>query len=391
MAELRFRLEAPPGAALAEQLSAKLHFLHPSVAGARVSADGEVTLDLSGAGVPGLDRKARDLARSMAEAGVERASRVLDRNAPPLPPPSDPVPALVSSGELLPFDRARVGFGPRLSALAEGLRRRFEGWGDAMGCSPRTFPSLFSLADLHRSGHLAFFPHSLSFVGRFREDLEALGDYAARAKTSRKEGGPPPQPGPGVLADTEYVLAPAVCYHQYRSLSGSEVKGGLQAVRATGKCFRYESGAMTGLDRLWDFTMTELVFVGEPGRVRSAREEAMRRAAGFAREAGLAFTLETANDPFFIDEYAARAVYQDMFELKYELRLSLPHLGRDLAVGSFNYHQSHFGDCFSIRSGTGPAHTACAGFGLERWIYAVASQHGPDPDRWPAALRGLMA
>ena len=229
--------------------------------------------------------------------------------------------------------------------------------------------------------------HSVSFVGRFRENLEAIRAYSGNVKAALETGAPPPQPPPGALAEMEQVLSPAVCYHAYRGLQGGTVPSGLEAVWATGKCFRYESGNLTGLDRLWDFTMQELVFIGEAARVQQAREALMLRAAAFAREAGLAFTLQTANDPFFIDQYAARAAYQEIFELKYELRLALPHLGRDLAAASFNYHQDYFGGRFAIAAPSGPAHTACAAFGLERWAYAVACQFGPDPAAWPEALR----
>lgn len=388
MPELSILLDAALRPGVADDVKAKLFYLHPLITGTSVSADRRtLTLTLSGPVPDNLPTRARALALEMEAADLDRATRVLEAHAGSPAFDADPLPALEAAGEILRFDRGRVGLGPALTALMRRLERRFATWGEAFGCRPRAYPTLFALNDLHRCGHLGFFPHSVSFVGRFREDLDAIRAYAAEVRAALATGRPAPQPPTGACADAEHVLSPAVCYHVYRGLQERRLPGDMEAVWATGKCFRYESGNLTGIDRLWDFTMQELVFVGESARVLKAREALMARAAGFAKEAGLAFNLQTANDPFFIDQYAARAAYQEMFELKFELRLALPHLGRDLAAASFNYHQDYFGSRFGILAASGPAHTACAAFGLERWAYAVACQFGPEPSRWPAVLR----
>jgi seryl-tRNA synthetase len=61
-------------------------------------------------------------------------------------------------------------------------------------------------------------------------------------------------------------------------------------------------------------------------------------------------------------------------------------------VGSFNFHERFFGESFGITSagGEGPVHTACAGFGLERFAYAFLCQHGLDPSGWPREVRDAV-
>ena len=76
--------------------------------------------------------------------------------------------------------------------------------------------------------------------------------------------------------------------------------------------------------------------------------------------------------------------------LRNPCRLALPHLGRDLAAASFNYHQGFFGERFAIRIPEGAAHSACVGFGLERWVYATVCQFGPEPEGWPGPIRALL-
>ncbi|MGH6914529.1 MAG: amino acid--[acyl-carrier-protein] ligase, partial [Geminicoccales bacterium] len=60
---------------------------------------------------------------------------------------------------------------------------------------------------------------------------------------------------------------------------------------------------------------------------------------------------------------------------------------RTLACGSINLHGRFFGDRFGIGAAGGVASTACVGLGIERWVLAGFSQHGFEPDRWPAEVR----
>ncbi|HZU38420.1 MAG TPA: aminoacyl--tRNA ligase-related protein, partial [Gemmataceae bacterium] len=155
-----------------------------------------------------------------------------------------------------------------------------------------------------------------------------------------------------------------------------------------GKCFRYESSNMQGLRRLWDFTMREIVFLGDRDGVLKRRERGIELMSRFLDEHQLAGEIRTASDPFFIaPDAVAKTYFQLSAETKYEVSLLLPENAR-VAVGSLNYHTDFFGRAFntSVENG-GPMHSVCIAFGLERWVHAFLAQHGTQPQHWPQAVR----
>jgi seryl-tRNA synthetase len=181
------------------------------------------------------------------------------------------------------------------------------------------------------------------------------------------------------------ALNPAVCYHCYASVENSKIEGDGFVVTARSRCHRYESGNHATLARLLDFTMREVIYVGKPDFVKSQREAASERLRKLVEHWGLTSWFETANDPFFTNDFEVKAAFQRQNEMKYELRL--PISTGSLAAASSNFHSVTFGKAFNILTGTRPACTGCTAFGLERWIYAVFSQLGLDPTQWPEGLR----
>ncbi len=133
--------------------------------------------------------------------------------------------------------------------------------------------------------------------------------------------------------------------------------------------------------------MWELIFVGEKDFVLENREASRKYMAKVFEDIGLAYRVETANDPFFVGEFRKQAAFQSAFQLKYEIRASLPFKNSTLAVGSYNYHQDFFGRHLNITLPDGnPVHTGCTAFGLERMAYAFISQYGLDIKKWAQLL-----
>jgi seryl-tRNA synthetase len=263
--------------------------------------------------------------------------------------------------------------------------RRVRRMAEKFQAEPRLFPSLIGADVLDRCRYLKNFPASLNLVSHIREDHDVLQEFSHAARWNgeqlvcNSDG----------LSAVECLLSPSVCFHWYMCLRDSAfTKPG--AITALGKCFRYESSNLTGLERMWDFTMREIIFVGPAEYVLSNRITLVELCAQFLDELGMAYEISTATDPFFVDSYAVQAAYQQGFELKFELLAPLPYNGRKLAVGSINYHQDFFGRSFAIETGKGPAHTGCLGFGYERLALAFLAQHGVDEKNWPDAVTGGM-
>jgi hypothetical protein len=107
-----------------------------------------------------------------------------------------------------------------------------------------------------------------------------------------------------------------------------------------------------------------------------------------ASELRLNAVLKEANDPFFLMDHTDKTV-QDVDITKKELRLSL-YDEKTLACASVNVHGDFFAKSFSINGKTS-IWTGCLAFGLERWVWAILSQFGPDLNHWPLQLRRLIS
>ncbi len=237
----------------------------------------------------------------------------------------------------------------------------------------QSYNSLVPSDWLRRAGYFSAFPHSVTFAVHLKEDFEAIERFGER----HRQGENPVFEDVAEIAPPEYCLSPAVCYHTYGALMGQSLPAGeASAFTAHGRCFRYESKNLAGLDRLWEFSMREIVWLGARDAVLAARERAINAVWQLVERLDLSARLETACDPFFASDFPSLRFFQLANDLKYELKVDTAP-DASIACGSFNYHERFFGTRFEIGEGDGePAHTGCAAFGLERLLYACFCQHG---------------
>ena len=149
---------------------------------------------------------------------------------------------------------------------------------------------------------------------------------------------------------------------------------------------------MVGLDRLWEFEQRSIIWLGDDASCQSRRELAIALAMDLATRWDIDCFVETASDPFFTSVSTAKSFWQRGQDLKFELRAAVDAgpagLQRTLAAASFNLHGTYFGTAFDIQDATGgPAFSGCASWGIERLVLVILTQHGLDPQGWPAALR----
>lgn len=291
---------------------------------------------------------------------------------------------LLSSGEVSQEATGIYTLGPLLTRLIAHFESIFVDLAGEFGAQPYRFPTLIPARYLERVGYFRSFPHSLTFATHLRSELDVIDHFAQHAACD-EHGLNAPE---GSFAPVEALLSPAVCYHLYFSLADAPLPGGKLAATAVGNCFRYESSNLVSLERLWNFTMREIIFVGPKEYVLDNREAARQWMRPVLEQVGLAYRVESANDPFFIGEFRKQAAFQSAFQLKFEIRARLPFRDSTLAVGSYNYHQDFFGRSLNISLPDGsPAHTGCVAFGLERMAFAFLAQYGFDRRAWPAAVR----
>ncbi len=294
---------------------------------------------------------------------------------------------LKSTGEIHFCGSGLVALSGRPLALKQALERIFETTALKVGASPQSYPNLISTEVLKRCGYFSSFPQYLTFACHLREDLDTLRAFAGRMKADPNS----PLHSFESMAAPEEVLSPTVCFHCFETLQDRHLaKGPLTILTACNQCYRYEAGNLHGLERLWDFTMREIVLFGAPQLVKEGLAQIRAEVEDLVVELGLESHIESATDAFFIDDFASKSAFQNTFDLKQELRLPVP--GGTLAAASFNYHGDLFCKSFKIDQEHGSSQTvsACVGFGLERFVAGVLAQKGIEVSGWPELIRETM-
>ena len=378
---------------LTGDLQSRLAYADERLERASVSPEGDrVLLGFSSrpdsAAIQAVEAKVRRVIEAMVRGAVRPREKVLEDHLDrPVPFRVDPMPALAERGEVVPEEKGIAVLGPLLASLMDFFERAFLDLAQGFGARPYRFPTLISAELLDRVEYFRSFPHSITFAAHLRTDLDVIEGFSEAAHIEHKAL----HVDPAAFAPVTAVLSPAVCFHYYGALSGARLSQGVCAT-AVGNCFRFESSNLASLERLWNFTMREIIFVGAKDFVLENREEARKRVAPLLQAWGLAYRVEGASDPFFVGEFKRQTAFQSAFQLKYEIRALVPHRQGTLAVGSYNYHQDFFGRHLDIRLQDGsPASTGCVAFGLERLAYAFLAQYGLEPAQWPEAVRSALA
>lgn len=377
---------------LVGEIRAKLAYIDETIRTVDVTADGQIVLGLAGPADPEHELKVRGRVNRVVDTLVENSRRpdskiFEDHSKLPTAYRDDPMPELLRQRHVIQEGLGSFTLGPRMTHLVNYFATKFGEFARSSGAAPYRFPAVIPADFLERISYFRNFPHSLSFVTHLREDMDIIDAFA---KTVVCEGDELVFPSDS-LAKIQSLLSPTVCHHLYLALAGSQMETDLYAATAENHCCRYESINMTSLERLWNFTMWEVIFVGTAERVIDGITRASEMTSALFQEIGLAFHIENANDPFFLEEFSIQAAYQQAYDLKHEFRVLLPYKDGTLAAGSRNYHQDFFGRRADISLPDGnPVHTGCVGFGFERLAFAFVAQYGPHPKQWPAMVRNSI-
>ena len=293
---------------------------------------------------------------------------------------------LVDRGWMHDYGKGQVAYSGPVLKLAHLINEKAgELYRSAYGAKEGHFPAMIDADTLHKCGYFDSHPNAVTFVGNVIEDFDAIEEF--RRANSCSEG--------AVIPGQEHIhidgmcLNPAACFPCYPTLKGKKFDSG-ECYTWLGRVFRYESRNINGLDRLYEFNVRELVFVGTEEYVRNCRAKALPIVEELASFIDIDCKVQTATDPFFATVSAAKKFWQAAQEVKNEIKI--PALGNDgttkmLACGSINLHGNFFGKRFDFTCANGePAQTGCVGLGIERWVLAAFTQHGFDERRWPEAV-----
>ncbi len=297
---------------------------------------------------------------------------------------------LVKRGWMHDYGKGQVAYSGPVLKLAKLINDKSgELYSAAFNAKDSHFPAMIDADTLHKCGYFDSHPNAVTFVGNVIEDFDAIEEF--RRANSCSEGAL--MPAQDHIHIDGMCLNPAACFPCYPTLTGQKFEEG-KSYTWLGRVFRYESRNINGLDRLYEFNVRELVFVGNEDYVRSCRAKALPIVEELASFIDIDCQVQTATDPFFATVSAAKKFWQAAQEVKNEIKI--PALGNDgsqkmLACGSINLHGNFFGKRFGFTCENGePAQTGCVGLGIERWVLAAFTQHGFDEQRWPEAVRNII-
>jgi len=297
---------------------------------------------------------------------------------------------LVERGWMHDYGKGQVAYSGPVLKLAQLINEKAgELYKKAYNATDGHFPAMIDADTLHKCGYFDSHPNAVTFLGNVIEDFDAIEEF--RRANSCSEGALLPQPEH--IHIDGMCLNPAACFPCYPTLKGKTYLTG-ESFTWMGRVFRYESRNINGLDRLYEFNVRELVFVGTEEYVRECRAKALPIVEEMATFFDIDCQVQTATDPFFATVSAAKKFWQAAQEVKNEIKI--PALGNDgstkmLACGSINLHGNFFGKRFEFYCANGePAQTGCVGLGIERWVLAAFTQHGFEPHRWPEAVRNRI-
>ncbi len=252
----------------------------------------------------------------------------------------------------------------------------------AFDAKAERYPNVIEINELGKTNHLSSFPEHLHFVSHLDSRLSVLDSYAQQSK----EGVEKQAPEQLALNKANLVHNPSTCYHCYSAYKNTAFSEDT-AYTAVTACHRYEGANHSDLGRLMEFSLREVIFIGSPDYVRKTRAKTLELMEDFAKDWKLGGSLQSENDPFFTSDFKVKAQHQRKMKMKYEYRAKIPGAATDLAIMSSNLHGLVFTKAFNLKSTSGPLHTGCLGFGVERLAIALIAQHGSQPENWPENLK----
>jgi seryl-tRNA synthetase len=389
----RIELQSPVPEALAAEIERRLYFVSPEITGYElVVKDHEVHGVVLYSPEP-LDHAALTAKVDyMVDNDVRRQRVTPARSVWTSPhrraPQGDIFDLLAESGAVTEVGEGQVALGePLLSLFTYFDKTVCDLLAEDFDAREYRYPTLIRTKALETAGYMKSFPQHLMFVTRLRNDLDVYRDFQDSHAVNGLDS-----EVLGSCGNVDYCLPPTMCYHTFQQYGGRTVEADrLHVVTSRGKSFRFEAAYSTTLERLWDFTIREIVFMGAREDVLNSRERFMRKVFAFVETLGMSGFCVVGNDPFFCGTDTSERIWsQRLMELKYELRLDVAP-ERTIAVGSFNFHDDLFGKAFGIDHGAnGPVRSGCVGFGLERLVYAFLCQYGLDSADWPAQVRSAV-
>jgi len=245
------------------------------------------------------------------------------------------------------------------------LDEKIKSFLDGMKYKTYNIPAMIEGDVLEKCGYFESFPDQISVVGSIDDDK--IPDIMNGMKIDKT----------CINLHNRY-LTPSACLHIYPMYTGKEVTEN-EIVTTKARVYRCEKSGFEDMTRLWDFSVREIVFIGERDFVKQQLEFMKNKSLEFAKKITDKAEVFGAHDHFYKGrENAMKARIQKRNEQKFELRIPIGE--RDVSVASFNFHNEHFSKPFGFDNNNKIV-SGCVGFGMERWVAACEEYNIADIKR----------
>ncbi len=296
----------------------------------------------------------------------------------------DPTTYLMLSGDVKKISDGMFLFQGAFLRVVQAIDKYLYRQADSLKAVEQEYPILWPVELYKNINYFKEFPQHVILCTTVKSDYiskKKFADKYDKTKDYQKI-----QLDSDFLSSPTYGLGSSVCDCCYFALE-NRTDNENKYYTTCNKVFRNEILETGGLDRLINYTVRDIMAVGEKEFVLYARQCFLDIAVKFVKDMELDCKIESANDPFFSNESVVKNVFQYASKLKYEILARIPHLGKRIAVGSINLHLDFFGKSFNIRQEDhSVSHSACMGIGFERFAYALFAQYGHDVSTWPKTI-----
>ena len=299
----------------------------------------------------------------------------------------NPMLALLESGDVIQTGPGIFSFQGAFLNVLKSCERYFESVATRLQAVEQRYPTLWPVDLYKKINYFSEFPQQIILSAALENDYSSRENFAKKYHKDEQYSSVNMEQD---FAHSHFGMQCAVCDTCYYNIRGSRNYPN-SLFTTHNRVYRNEKSPTDSLDRLTEFTVRDIMFVGSKEHVLEYRQHMLNEAENLLAGLDLESKIETADDPFFTNDTVMKNLFQSSAELKYELQVKLNHSGAFIAVGSVNTHLDFFGESFDIRlEDESYAYSGCTGIGFERLAYALYCQYGEKTDNWPAQVRSML-
>lgn len=288
---------------------------------------------------------------------------------------------LVKQGMVHDFGNGHVAYKGLFLELIHAVDSLFQCLAGKLKAIPIHLPNFIRWDCIKKLGSIEEYPHRLFFLSSLVSDIDKMEEFQTAALSGHWNS-------MQYLSSPGYCLKTSACSLLYPTIENKSFSQGTYFTML-GNCARRESLNTTSFERLTEFQMREIVYIGDEPGIKKFFDYSIELFKDIIRHFDLTGHIATASDSFFVSRYNKLKLMLMLGQDKYEAHVFIPETDTTISFASFNNHRNFFSKRFGFTLKGKEAVSACIGFGLERLVYGLLNQHGPDRSKILRMIRDI--